>query len=275
MSIWDLDLKYKKYGIIITGKKEIRDRNKATLDWIAGGKSGKALLDAMGSTGQTLVIRPFDKGGKACTAANRNAYASADDWEDATSKGQWLYKTDDPKTARDESLNPVSDFSVVRSLLSLPQEPMLGTGEGSDVTVEFTADMWGFGNQCSAPGGQPGSSPSQVLFHELVHGYRMMRGHFFNFPMTRSQKPYDNEEEFFAIVVSNVFIADTSNPFGSRTLRSDHHGFGTLAAAQSTNKGFLAHKNNRERLERFAKAEAKLVAALKSVKGVFNPFSSL
>ena len=267
---------YEKLGIRIDGSDEYRGQVKAVLDWIARCDTGRALLRGIGSTGKKMVISPFSTGAQACTEANRNAYASPDDMQAATPKDEFYFKNDDPNTSRDERFDPVMDSSLgndLRGLLGLPQEPMLGTGKGSDVTLSFTPGMWGYGNICSASVG-PGSSPTQVLFHEMAHGYRQMRGHLFRLATLGTSRPYDNREEFFAIVLSNVFIADPTNPVVNRTLRSDHWGFSPLPAAQSTSRGFLAFQPNFVKLKQQAAEEPNLVADLKKVGGPFNPFKA-
>jgi len=267
---------YEKLGIRIDGSDEYRRQVKAVLDWIARCDSGRALLKGIGSTGKKMTISAFSTGAQACTAANRNAYASAEDTQAATPKGEFAFKDDNPKTPRDERFDPVMDPTIenaLRGLLGLPQEPMVGTGNGSNVSIHFTPGMWGYGNICAAPVG-PGSSPSQVLFHEMAHGYREMRGHLFRLATLGTSRPYDNREEFFAIVLSNVFISDPTNPAVNRTLRSDHWGFSPLPAAQSTSRGFLAHRPNTVMLKQQAAEEPNLVTDLKRVGGPFNPFKA-
>lgn len=268
-------LKYGSLGIRLKGSEDEQRAAKAVLDWLAASESGRILLTAIGRTRKTMTIRPFDLDGASCTAANRNAYAAAEDLDDATMKGEYYYQHDDPNTTRDERFDPVMTHSLLKDLLGLPQEPLAGTGAGSDVTVSFTPKMWGFGNICSATGGQPGSSPSQVLFHEMVHGFRMMRGHFRGPPTLGSSRRYDNEEEFFAVVLSNIYIADPTNSTANRTLRADHWGFTPLATVQNTTAGFLAVRTNRARLEIFAREEPDLASKLKTVGGPFNPFTGL
>lgn len=272
------NLHYGKLGIRVAGSDTETRRTKSVLDWIAGSETGAALLTSIGETGKTMTIRPFDLGEKTCTANNRNAFAMAEELEGAVAKGERYYQSDDPKTPRDERFDGYTEGSVsnrVRSLLGLPQEELVGTGEGSDVVIEFSQKMWGYGNICSATGGQPGASPSQVLLHEMVHGYRMMRGHFYRFPTSGGNRQYDNEEEFHAIVVSNVYTADPTTAMGNRTLRAHHQGFTPLPAAQLTSAGFMANFANRSRVQRFASEEPGLITKLKPVKGPFNPFAAL
>jgi len=267
-------LDYKALGIDIDGDAEYTRRVRFVLDWIARSDSGNAFIKAMGSTGKKMTIRPFVPDGS-CTPDTRNAYAKPKDWPGATSKGDWIYKNDNSKTARDERFDPVMEPGLVRRLLGLPPEPVVGTGTGSDVIVAFSPEMWGHGNVCASPGGEPGSSPSEVLFHEFVHAYRQLRGRLRMFPTSGGRRQYDNEEEFLAVVVSNVFVSDPTNPNGPRMLRSDHWGFAALPVAQATTKGFLAVPQNRRLVRKLATEEPDLVDALKAIPGPFNPFSEM
>lgn len=93
-------------------------------------------------------------------------------------------------------------------------------------------------------------------------------------PTVGGRRQYDNEEEFFAVVVTNVWVADPTNPNGTRTLRADHWGFTPLPAAQSTTKGFVAQAPNQRSLQKLVREEPELAAALKPVGGPFNPFTT-
>ncbi len=265
---------YGSVGIQIKGEDDYTARVRAVLYFIDQSDTGDALLQAIGRTGKKIVIQAWDDSENACKKGSPNAFASPDDLQAAIPEGEASYKNNDGKQKRDMRYDLVTDDSILRSLLGLPQEPMIGTGTGSDATVEFTPTMWGYGNICGTPAPQAGSSPSQVLFHELAHAYRMMRGHFYNFPTTGSRRMYDNEEEFFAVVLTNVMISDPTYNTGNRTLRSDHWGFTPLPAAQTTSAGFLAQRPNRNTLEKQAREEAQLVRDLKGVRATFNPFSS-
>src|SRR5262249_52109870 len=58
----------------------------------------------------------------------------------------------------------------------------------------------------------PGSDGA--LVHELVHALRDLRGHYHQIPMR--SKAYDNEEEFFAILVQNVYASEKGMPIFRR-----------------------------------------------------------
>src|SRR5258708_23434633 len=76
-----------------------------------------------------------------------------------------------------------------------------------------------------------GAQPDEILFHEMVHATRQMRGIFNPMPLGFL---YDTEEEFFAILLANIYASETGRPID---LRSDHHGFEHLTT--DTNAKFL------------------------------------
>jgi hypothetical protein len=59
----------------------------------------------------------------------------------------------------------------------------------------------------------PGSLPDTVLLHEMIHGLRQIQGRDNKWPMTGSVRDYENEEEFLAIQITNVY---TSSKGGTR-----------------------------------------------------------
>src|SRR5262249_21765490 len=75
--------------------------------------------------------------------------------------------------------------------------------------------------------------PDAILLHELVHGLRIQRGQFLRMPTW--DKGYDNEEEFFAVLLANIYMSET----GKTRLRADHHGQSKLRTDRNTSETFL------------------------------------
>ncbi len=252
-------LAFKGYGITIEGDDDYQNAVETVLARIAASDTGMALLDGIRRTGKPLLISAFT--GTVC-----NAYASETSLPDATPANDY---------ALDTKGNQVKDPSFIRDLLGLPLDPVVGTGKGSGTELKFTASMWGFGSTglCAPYAGAPGASPSQVLFHEMAHAYRMMRGKFRPRATIGSSVVYDNMEEFFAIVLSNVLTSDPTYSTGNRTLRADHWGFQPLAPNLCTSKGFVSSIPNRNKMRELVADDPALVAALKKVKSYFNPFA--
>jgi hypothetical protein len=78
-----------------------------------------------------------------------------------------------------------------------------GTGEGSSVEIGFDPDN--YSEACIKRG--PGSQPDVVLLHEMVHALRMMQGQYNKVPTKNAF--YDDEEEFVAIVIANVYLSQS------------------------------------------------------------------
>ena len=257
---------YGSYGFRIDGaelesKDAVRDYElsvKLTLDRIQRSDTGSAVLGAIKRAGQPLLILPYTKEAEKVTGAC-NAYAAPGDTVKAGAKNQPILS----------GKKVLTENNLLKRLLKLPQEPLAGTGEGSDSFIRFSPGMWGFGGACYP--GMPGASPSEILLHEMLHSYRQMRGDSYALPTIGGRLQYDNLEEFFAIVVTNIFVSDPSNPTPNRTLRADHWGFQPLAAAQTTSKGFLAQKGNQNLIGKIVADEAGLALDLKEIKATFNP----
>lgn len=252
---------YGPFGIAIEGDEDYRREVQTTLNWIARSETGTALLNAIRRTGKQITISPWQ--GAAC-----NATASADSDVDATPAGY-------PVLKGGSSFEQLKDPSLVRELLGLPEESLTGTGKGSTGVVRFSPSMFGYGvsGACAPFAGSPGASPSQVLFHELAHAYRIAHGMFNTRPTIGGSVNYTNMEEFFAVVLSNVLTSDPTYQTGNRTLRADHAGFAALAPSLSTSKGFVTHIPNRNKMRELVATEPELTRALGSVKSYFNPFS--
>jgi len=256
-----VSLKYGKFGIVIQGDEDYQREVETTLDWLARSGTAMVLLNAIGRSGKEITISPWT--GTAC-----NATASATDIREATASGQVVLKGG-------SSFEQLKEPGLIRDVLGLPHEPMMGTGRGSDARVKFSPSMFGYGvtGACAAFAGAPGASPSQVLFHELAHAYRYVSGAHHPRPTIGGSTNYTNMEEFFAVVLSNVLIADPSYSSGNRTLRADHAGFVPLAPALSTSRGFVSDAPNRNKMRELVAAEPVLASELAGVSSYFNPFA--
>ena len=88
------------------------------------------------------------------------------------------------------------------------------TEHGDDVFVELSPEAFVKGSPSRPPG--PGMDPDEVLFHELVHATRELAGVVYFMPV---DKNYDNEEEYLAIMLSNIYIRNKNK---GAQLRADH-----------------------------------------------------
>jgi hypothetical protein len=78
-----------------------------------------------------------------------------------------------------------------------------GTGEGSRANVSFSPEMWGPNGTSNITG--PSTLPDEVLLHELVHACRQMNGVEHSSAVSGG---YENEEEWVAIHVANIFMSE-------------------------------------------------------------------
>jgi hypothetical protein len=218
--------------------KAARDRYEAhivrQLDMLAMRRTGWVLLKDIFDTGKArgkeVRIVPFTRKDEKAMG-EENALARPTSARGAAPRGVTPYKgKDDPTTPVDESIQLAS---------------YTGTGAGSDVEVHYSPWKLQQGPLPVCPrdgtvskGGcrlTPGSddTPDTTLLHELVHALREMRGQLNQVPTW--QKGYDNEEEFFAILVANIYMSEQ----GRKNLRQDHHGKSRLDPALATSEGFL------------------------------------
>jgi hypothetical protein len=94
-------------------------------------------------------------------------------------------------------------------------------------TVRYSPGVFHKGGLCYADSLKKdtnrGLTPDEMLFHELVHAFRgaSARDSGITGPLTGGLAGYDDEEEFIAVLMTNIYISDPSNT--SKTgLRKDH-----------------------------------------------------
>jgi hypothetical protein len=66
----------------------------------------------------------------------------------------------------------------------------------------------------------PGQTPDQILCHELLHAARYLGGDYKKTPIPKMPE-YENEEEYFAVLVTNIYSSEKGRGFES--LRKSHH----------------------------------------------------
>ena len=137
-------------------------------------------------------------------------------------------------------------------------------GGGSSDSIFFTPH--GIDKSCARGYGMCAQQDDEVLLHEMVHALRDMQGLSDPVPTTPR---YKNEEEFLAIVVTNVYISKKS---GNKLLRRDYQRVGALEPPFNTSDGFLTDDENREILEYYAKYWQPVFGQLGNTNTAFNPF---
>jgi hypothetical protein len=231
---------------------------KEIISLISRSPTGSVILGAIQGTGLRMVIRPFTP-----TAADPvNAYASPDSWENATPNNHSALQCGGPSTGQ-----PIQEGWIWRT-------DIIGNGNGSNVHVDFTPGMWrtppalgGSPGTTSTSG--PGSQADEILLHEMLHGYRDMTGKLLC--TSTGNDDYDTFEEYFAIVITNMYVSEVSgNP--NAPLRSNHHSFSRLSYPDL----FPDQAENRRRLQRIHGESLNLTERLAlRGRGPFNPFRDL
>ena len=79
----------------------------------------------------------------------------------------------------------------------------IGSGKGSDVVVFVSPEQF----YAEIPWDGPGFDPDEVLFHELVHVSRQLRGKQTGLPVTGVGN-FGNEEEYLATVITNLYLSE-------------------------------------------------------------------
>ena len=220
---------------------------------------GWSLLAAIYRLGKfTMRIQPWtnlpvtDSKGVAPVPKNINATAGPTHFQSATPKGKpGLYCGSDPSQG---------------IVAGAPVPGVTGTGSGSDTVVAFSPEMWTVDEGKHPLGVGPGITAKEILFHEMVHGYRQMSGKM-QCTATPDQPGYDTAEEFMAILVSNMLRSE----LGLKGLRKDHWGFQAMAPGDEDPAKFAAIGNNKARIKQFCSEHPDLAANLKKAKIKFNP----
>jgi len=111
-----------------------------------------------------------------------------------------------------------------KTILLMPYEGNDGNAEEDGVTPGSQQSVVLFtpltrASCCSS--GKAATLPHEILVHELVHSLRRISGHLHRNRVINKLQPYSNTEEFLAILVTNIFISDVTNP-NKTSLRADH-----------------------------------------------------
>ena len=181
------------------------------LDLMRTTESGRILCKFINQQPGWMAIIPY----KPTAEDPVNAYAQQDSWADAAPKDTVVWGT----------------FTIAADL-KIPMPLGLGTGKGSNVYVRYHPATWTEHNK-RAGRILPGAGPGEILFHEMLHGYRMLTGN-----LRQDKVPgypeFDDIEEFYAILAANVYRTQR----GFRAHRFNHHGFAKLDPSMDSSLAF-------------------------------------
>jgi hypothetical protein len=117
-----------------------------------------------------------------------------------------------------------------KTILLMPYEGNDGNAQEDGVTPGSQQSVVLFtpltrASCCSS--GKAATLLHEILFHELVHSLRRVTGHPLKYRLNNKLQPYGYNEEFLAILVTNIFISDVTN-LNKTSLRENWQGHATL-----------------------------------------------
>jgi hypothetical protein len=230
-----------------------------TLERIGSRDSGRAVLNEVGRQSHRVTITPYLPSDYRWT--NGSARPLDGNWTDATRR-HWLIRDNDGEPMRYKNGDRTWDR---------------GTGAGADAIIEFTTpglmrvliDDLAVKKKWSAGGDRHSLAfADEILVHELVHAIRITAGFSVDRRVPR-QPRYGTMEEFFAIVVANVYRSEC----GRGGVRNANHG--EWETMQISGEYFLKWHFNRAHLRQFRRDHPNLAAELHEIDTYFNPFRHL
>jgi hypothetical protein len=255
-------------AIKFDGESSYRDETSQLLASIEANSVGQVIISSIRRSGKDLTIQPYlDQDCDARTTGNdprAGAPKGVGGTEDT--KAPWFRGDGDNAATRGfDERNDVFKDRAGRL--------QRATGGGTDVTLKFSPSTWAPGEH-ACYGGHYGSQPDEVLLHELVHASRYMHGLLNAIPTEdNSLRGYDNEEEFVAIVTTNVYISSKGGTQLRGPVHSDH---APLKAPLDTSAGFLKDPMNWKLMNIFRLTWTTEFLGLTNVlTAPFNPFREL
>ena len=175
------------------------------LDLVRSTQAGQILFRHLNFRDNWLLIQPFVP--TASDPVNSDAAPKA--WADAAPLG-YIASTTQLKFP---GIAPI-DFPT-----------SIGTGAGTSVYVHFHPATW---TELNRRVGYltPGNGPGEVLYHEMVHGLRELKGQLRYRDKVAGEPNMDSVEEFYAIMAANVYRSER----GFTQLTHDHRLFSWLRA---------------------------------------------
>lgn len=274
----------------LSGWRQYESEVMSILTAIAGNPVGKILLHwvrAVKGARDIAIYRYFRQNPH--NKNDVNAASAASDPQAAVPRGQNVRDIHgDPVLVpvRDRQGNFIQDPVTG----AVPLAPLMGTGGGTGAVIGFTPRM--FTHQEVA-----GAAPDEALAHELVHTYRQLSGHITDtrtgldysvwvmvngHPVQMWLGNYPNLEEFFAVLVANIYISARHRGEKLRTRYYCTIEDGKLRwrqAADSAARGPNGRNASEEflleyygRITQLYNEETGFAHALAQVDATFNPF---
>lgn len=112
--------------------------------------------------------------------------------------------------------------------------------------VEYSPSTFSSTGACSAlPADQNrGRLWDEILFHELVHVFRNATGTWNpGSALSYAMRHYNNNEEFVAVLCTNIYVADRTNRIKTG-LRASHRGYTAMDPSDAVRFGLFASSKN-------------------------------
>ena len=94
-----------------------------------------------------------------------------------------------------------------------------GTGKGANVVLFYSPEDW----EAKGSADGPGTGSDEVIFHELVHVSRELRGLMTLLP---AGEDYKNEDEYLATLITNLYLSEKGK--GLRAVYNDQKPVSTV-----------------------------------------------
>lgn len=198
---------------------------------------GRIVVEAIQAVNnRRMKIQPW-------TAHDSNAEAVPLDWRGSVARGEPL---------RDARGRAIANAGF-------------GSGIGTSTVVRYNPSRWLPDVSSvfpSMPRPTVRNDRAEVLLHEVCHGLRQMLGLETG---RRMPNGLENDEEFFAILVTNIHSSQRSRPLGGS------HGAGELRQPDS----WLTDPVFRATIQRFRRQMPNFTARMAQVGAHFNPFRDI
>lgn len=117
--------------------------------------------------------------------------------------------------------------------------------------------------------------PHEYLHHELVHAFRQTLDLWMPIGLPKGMEHYQDYEEFYAVLLTNILISDESNTFKSK-LRGAYTVQRELAPEFADSLGFYRSSPYAfPIIDNFCSKHREYTKSLVRVKGAFNPIAAM
>lgn len=147
-------------------------------------------------------------------------------------------------------------------------------GRAYGALIEFSPHIY-YPRVRHIPASPNGDQPDEVLYHELVHAFRRSSSKRNRVESAGGLIDYDSNEEFYAILSTNIYISDLTNRRKTGLLRDHKIGANPLEAALARSFEFFRSSTNAfAMVDQFAKDNPGFSGAMAKVKAPFNPLAA-